>query len=171
MECDCVCCSPSFQSGCQIWPATCLDFDRPAVHHLLLLGLFCCSVCNSSLNCVFNLHPFSHIFYVIFFSSRWPCCPLPRTMYIPEILCSCVSLFSVFLLHFRVVLIEVGARGGAVGWALLYKAEGRRLDSQWCHWSFSWTYSFRLHYGRGVDSSSKRNEYQEYFLGVKVAGA
>jgi hypothetical protein len=25
-------------------------------------------------------------------------------------------------------------------------------------------------YGPGVDSSSNRNEYQEYFLGVKVAG-
>jgi len=30
---------------------------------------------------------------------------------------------------------------------------------------------FRSHYGPGVDSASKRNEYQEYFLGVKVAGA
>jgi hypothetical protein len=30
---------------------------------------------------------------------------------------------------------------------------------------------FRPHYGPGVDSVSKRNEYQEYFLGVKVAGA
>jgi hypothetical protein len=27
------------------------------------------------------------------------------------------------------------------------------------------------HYGPGVDSASNRNEYQEYFLGVKVAGA
>jgi hypothetical protein len=27
------------------------------------------------------------------------------------------------------------------------------------------------HYGPGVDSASKRNEYQEYFLGVKVDGA
>jgi hypothetical protein len=27
--------------------------------------------------------------------------------------------------------------------------------------------SFRLHYGPGVDSASNRNEYQEYFLGVK----
>jgi hypothetical protein len=26
-------------------------------------------------------------------------------------------------------------------------------------------------YGHGVDSASNRNEYQEYFLGVKVAGA
>jgi len=28
-----------------------------------------------------------------------------------------------------------------------------------------------LHYGPGVDSASNRNEYQEYFLGVKAAGA
>jgi hypothetical protein len=26
-------------------------------------------------------------------------------------------------------------------------------------------------YGPGVDSASNRNEYQEYFLAVKVAGA
>ena len=31
--------------------------------------------------------------------------------------------------------------------------------------------SFRLHYGPGVDSASNRNEYQDYFLGVKAAGA
>jgi len=31
--------------------------------------------------------------------------------------------------------------------------------------------SFRSHYGPGVDSASNRNEYQEYFLGVKLAGA
>jgi len=30
---------------------------------------------------------------------------------------------------------------------------------------------FRSHYGPGVDSASNRNEYQEYFLGVKTAGA
>jgi len=30
--------------------------------------------------------------------------------------------------------------------------------------------SFRSHYGPEVDSASNRNEYQEYFLGVKVAG-
>ena len=28
--------------------------------------------------------------------------------------------------------------------------------------------SFRSHYVPGVDSASNRNEYQEYFLGVKV---
>ena len=31
--------------------------------------------------------------------------------------------------------------------------------------------SFRSHYGPGVDSASNRNEYQEYFLGVKAARA
>ena len=30
--------------------------------------------------------------------------------------------------------------------------------------------SSRPHYGPGVDSASNRNEYQEYFLGVKAAG-
>jgi len=31
--------------------------------------------------------------------------------------------------------------------------------------------SFRSHYGHEVESTSNRNEYQEYFLGVKAAGA
>jgi len=31
--------------------------------------------------------------------------------------------------------------------------------------------SFRSHYGPGVDSAPNRNEYQEYFLGVKAADA
>ena len=31
--------------------------------------------------------------------------------------------------------------------------------------------SFRLHYGPAVESVSNRNEFQEYFLGVKLAGA
>ena len=31
--------------------------------------------------------------------------------------------------------------------------------------------SFRSHYGPGVDSASNRNEYREYFMGVKAASA
>jgi len=30
---------------------------------------------------------------------------------------------------------------------------------------------FWSHYDPGVDSASNRNEYQEYFMGVKAAGA
>jgi hypothetical protein len=67
--------------------------------------------------------------------------------------------------------LSKGARGDAVVKALRYKPEGRGVDSRWCHWDFSLTYSFRPHYGPGVDSGSKKNEYQEYFLGVKAAGA
>jgi hypothetical protein len=55
--------------------------------------------------------------------------------------------------------------------ALRYKPQGRRIDSRWCHWIFSLTWSFRSHYGPGVDSASNRNEYQKYFLEVKVAGS
>jgi len=33
------------------------------------------------------------------------------------------------------------------------------------------TLSFRPHSDPGVDSASNRNENQEYFLGVKAAGA
>jgi len=33
------------------------------------------------------------------------------------------------------------------------------------------TYSFRPHYGPGVDSAPNRLENQEYFLGVKAASA
>ena len=54
--------------------------------------------------------------------------------------------------------------------ALLYKPEGRGFDSRWCR-NFSLTLSFRAYYVPGVDSSPNRNEYQEYFLGLKAAGA
>jgi hypothetical protein len=53
--------------------------------------------------------------------------------------------------------------------ALRYKPEGRCIDPRWCHWNFSLT-SFRPQSGPGVDSAANRNEYQEYFLGVKAAG-
>ena len=35
---------------------------------------------------------------------------------------------------------------------------------------FSVTYSFRPQHGPGIDSVPSENEYQEHFLGVKVAG-
>ena len=60
-----------------------------------------------------------------------------------------------------------GDRGSTVVKVLCYKSEGRWFDSRWYHWDFSLIYSFRSHYGPGVDSASNRNEYQEYFLRVK----
>jgi hypothetical protein len=46
--------------------------------------------------------------------------------------------------------------------AMRYKPEGLGFDSRWCQCPY---------YGPGVASASNRNEYQEYFWGVKVAGA
>ena len=55
-----------------------------------------------------------------------------------------------------------GDRGSTVVKVLCYKSEGRWFDPRLCQWIFH-----RSHYGPGVDSDSNRNEYQEYFLGVK----
>jgi len=68
-------------------------------------------------------------------------------------------------------ICTVWDRGSTVVKVLRYKSEGRLFDPRWCHWNFFLTYSFRSHYGPGVDSASDRNEYQEYFLGVKLASA
>jgi hypothetical protein len=47
---------------------------------------------------------------------------------------------AAFTLHvIFLVLISVGARGGAVVEALCYKPEGRVIDSRLCHWNFSLT--------------------------------
>ena len=48
------------------------------------------------------------------------------------------------------------------------KPEGRGFDSRLCHWHFALTQSSRPLYGLGVGSASSRNEYQEYFLGIKA---
>jgi len=58
------------------------------------------------------------------------------------------------------IVIHKGVRGGTVVKVLCYKSEGRWLDPSWCQWIF-----------HSHDSASNRNEYQEYFLGVKAAGA
>jgi hypothetical protein len=55
--------------------------------------------------------------------------------------------------------------------ALRYELEGRGFYSRWSHWNFSLTYTFRPHYGPGVDPACNRNEYQKYVLVVKAAGA
>jgi len=61
-----------------------------------------------------------------------------------------------------------GDRGSTVVKELCYKSEGRRFDPSGFFIDIKF---FRSLYGPGVDSASNRNEYQEYFLGVKVAGA
>jgi len=64
------------------------------------------------------------------------------------------------------------ARGSAVGRGTALQVGRSRVRFPMVSLDFfSLTRSFRPHYGPGVDSASNRNEYQEYFLGVKAAGA
>ena len=77
-------------------------------------------------------------------------CSVSKILYSPEI---------EFILNCTVVKV------------LYYKSEGRWFDPSWCHWIFIYIISFRSHYGPGVESAFNSNEYQEYFLGVKAAGA
>ena len=72
-------------------------------------------------------------------------------------------------LHPCDLMVYIGTTLAQLDKALRYKPEGRGIDSSLCHWNFSLTYSFRPHYGPGVDSAFNRNEYREYFLGVKAA--
>ena len=69
------------------------------------------------------------------------------------------------------LFLKGGAHVGIVVKAPHYKLAGRGFDSRWCHWNFSVTQSFWSLCGSGVDSTSNRNEYQVYFLGVKAASA
>jgi len=62
----------------------------------------------------------------------------------------------------------MGDRGGTVVKVQCYKSEGRCSTPADVSVFFIYIKSFRSHYGRGVDSASNRNEY---FLGVKAAGA
>jgi hypothetical protein len=53
---------------------------------------------------------------------------------------------------------------------LHYKPEGNGVDSPSCRSYFSSKVFFRSPYGTLVDLGN-RNEHQEYFLGLKAAGA
>jgi hypothetical protein len=55
---------------------------------------------------------------------------------------------------------------GAVVEALRYIPEGRGIDSRWCYWNLFIDIFLAL----GSTQPPTRNEYQEYFLGVKAVG-
>ena len=69
------------------------------------------------------------------------------------------------------VNIKRGVRGGTVGWGTALQAGRWRVRFPVVSLEFLIDLNFRPHYGPGVDSASNRNEYQEYVLGVKAAGA
>ena len=86
------------------------------------------------------------------------------------------SQTEVFCLHVGCVNCMTGGGGGGGGTAVAQWL--RRCDTKVaCSIAvgvslfFIDIKSFRSHYGPGFDSASNRYEYQEYFLGVKAAGA
>ena len=80
-----------------------------------------------------------------------------------------VDIYEIYILCCVGVLCG-GARAGAVE-SQRYKPHGRGFESRRCHWNFSLTSFFRWHCGPRVDSTSYRNDDQEYFVGVKAAGS
>ena len=82
----------------------------------------------------------------------------------------CLISESVHVIYHK-SYVQSGDRDSTVVKVLCYKSEGRRFDPSWCQWLFIDMKSFRSHYDPGVDSASNRNEYQQYFLWVKEAGA
>jgi hypothetical protein len=47
--------------------------------------------------------------------------------------------WCLYACNFDCVILQPGARGGALVEALRYKPEGRGIDSRWCYWNFSFT--------------------------------
>jgi len=54
------------------------------------------------------------------------------------------------MFHHYLFCVSMRLRMAQLVEALRYKQEGRRFDSRWCHWNFSWTYSFRPHIALGL---------------------
>ena len=79
-----------------------------------------------------------------------------------------IQLFKSHQTYRRIQELKQGDRGSTVVKVLCYKSEGRWFDSSWCQLEFFiGIISLRSPYGRGVNSASNRNEYQEYLLGGK----
>ena len=85
-----------------------------------------------------------------------PCTHFPSELYVGLV----HELFPVFL----------SLLGTAVAQCLRCSATNRKVAGP-IPAGFTDIKSFRSHYGSGVDPASNRNEYQEYFLAVKAAGA
>ena len=64
-------------------------------------------------------------------------------------------------------ILYYGDRGSTVVKVLCYKSEGRWFDPSWCHWiDPSWC-QWIFHWHKILSTQPLRNDYREYFLGVK----
>jgi hypothetical protein len=89
-------------------------------------------------------------------------------------MCVCVKVCNipVFTVRFRFINCTFQTLGTAVAQGLKCCATNRKVAGSIppsVSGFFIHMKSFRSHYGPGVHSASNRNEYQDYFLGVKAA--
>jgi len=101
---------------------------------------------------------------------------IPETNYVPREYSVATILLLLFMVHIIIIIIIIIIKllGTAVAQWLRCCATNRKVAGSipdGVSGFFIDIKSFRSHYGPGVDSVSNRNEYQEYFLGVKAAGA
>jgi hypothetical protein len=93
-----------------------------------------------------------------------------KIYFIAHIVCSLCTLWHVFLCF---VQVHVG-RWTAVTQLLRCSATNRKVAGSipaGLSGFFVDIRSFRSHYSPGIDSTTNRNDYQDYFLGVRAAGA
>ena len=86
----------------------------------------------------------------------------------------CVNVYCTVLLPSAVNPVAVNTYGTAVAQWLRCCVANRKVACSipaGVSGFFIDIKSFRSHYGPGVNSASNSNGYQEYFLGVKAAGA
>jgi hypothetical protein len=76
-----------------------------------------------------------------------------------------------FTSNWILLLLVTGARGGAVGWGTALQARRSWIRFPMVSLEFFIDTIFPTALRPWVWLSSNRNEYQEYFLGVKAAGA
>ena len=91
----------------------------------------------------------------------------PHYLIISYILCGRYTVLRVK--HFSILVMGTAVAQWLRCCATNWKVAGS-IPASVCGFFFD-IKSFRSHYSPGVDSSSNRNEYQEYFLGVKAASA
>jgi hypothetical protein len=92
----------------------------------------------------------------------------PRCHRILVLIATSLAVSSLLLISSLLLQLLLLIWGHAV--AQLFE-ELRGFDSRLYHWHLSLTSPSRLHYGPWVDSASNRNEYEEYFLGLKSVDA
>jgi hypothetical protein len=158
-----------------------LNVHRTCTKHVLIMHWTCTEhalnmhwmftelVLNMHWTCTEHALNMYWIFTENILNMNWTCTEHVLNMYHSQSIgCIAVASFIGCLIYCWFHIITCA---GMLGEALRYIPEGCWFDSQWCHWNFSLTFSFQPQYGLGVDSTSNRNEYQGYFLGVKTAGA